>query len=179
MKYAISHSKPNKMKLGIIIICYDNEYDIDINHCVELLHKIKDIEICLVNNNSQDRTLDVLKEIKERCKNVSVVDMKKFKSGNSAIKAGARYMSSQFNLKHLGFVDAKKINEYQDLCLVIKDIKEHQKDISDYDQSFLNKKGIKLTMFQSLFSVMDYLMKINIENQYNNQFRGLDGQCRF
>ena len=167
------------MKLGIIIICYNNQYDIHVNHCVELLHKIKDIEICLVNNNSQDRTLDVLKEIRERCDNVSVVDVKKNKSGNSAIKAGARFMSSQFNLKHLGFIDAKKMNEYEDLCLLIKDIKDREKDITNYDQSFLNTKGIKLTMFQSLFSVMDYLMKISNENQLNMQYRKLDGQYRF
>ena len=42
------------MKLGIIIICHNNENDIDIDHCVKYLNKVKDIEICLVNNNSKD-----------------------------------------------------------------------------------------------------------------------------
>ena len=33
---------------------------------------------------------------------------------------------------------------------------------------FINKKGIKLTIFQSIFPVMDYLAKINVENRYND-----------
>ena len=90
------------MKLGIIIICHNNENDINIDNCVKYLNKVKDIEICLVNNNSKDNTYNVLKEIKEYCNHVSLVDIKKFKSDNSAVKAGARFMSSQFNLKYLG-----------------------------------------------------------------------------
>jgi len=155
------------MKLGIIIICYNNENDIDISHCVKYLNKVKDIEICLVNNNSKDNTYDVLQEIKEYCKNVSIVNIKKFKSDNSAVKAGARFMSSQFNLKHLGFVNTNMIDKYQDLSLLIKSIRDNQVDISNYNQSISNKKGIRLTMFQSLFPVMDYLAKINIKNEGN------------
>ena len=156
------------MKLGIIIICYNNENDIDIGHCVKYLNKVKDIEICLVNNNSKDNTYSVLKEIKEYCGHVSIVDIKKFKSDNSAVKAGARFMSSQFNLKYLGFINTNVIREYENLCLLIKAIGDNQVDISKYNQSDLNKKGIKLTMFQSLFHVMDYLAKVNVENRYND-----------
>ena len=156
------------MKLGIIIICHNNENDIDIDHCIKHLNKVKDIEMCLVNNNSKDNTYDVLKEVKERCENVSIVDIKKFKSDTSAVKAGARFMSSQFNLKYLGFINTNMISEYENLCLLIKAIGDNQVDISKYNQSYLNKKGIKLTMFQSLFPVMDYLVKINIENRYND-----------
>jgi glycosyltransferase involved in cell wall biosynthesis len=156
------------MKLGIIIICYNNENDIDISLCIKHLNKVKDIEICFVNNNSKDNTYDILKEVKERCKNVSIVDVKKFKSDNSAVKAGARFMSSQFNLKYLGFINTNVIIEYENLCRLIEAIGENQVDISKYDKSKLNKKGIKLTMFQSLFPVMDYLAEINVENQYND-----------
>jgi len=156
------------MKLGIIIICYNNENDIDISLSIKHLNKIKNIEICLVNNNSMDNTYDVLKEIKERCGNVSIVNIKKFKSDNSAVKAGARFMSSQFNLKYLGFINSNVISEYENLSLLIKAIGDNQVDISKYNQSYLNKKGIKLTMFQSLFPVMDYLAKINVENRYND-----------
>jgi len=160
--------KFKKMKLGIIIICYNNENDIDIGSCIKYLNKVKDIEICLVNNNSKDNTYNVLKEIKEYCGHVSIVDIKKFKSDNSAVKAGARFMSSQFNLKYLGFINTNAIREYENLYLLIKAIGDSQVDISKYNQSDLNKKGIKLTMFQSLFPVMDYLAKINVENRYND-----------
>jgi hypothetical protein len=155
------------MKLGIIIICHNNENDIDIRHCVKYLNKVKDIEICLVNNHSKDNTYNLLKEINGYCENVSIVNIKKFKSDNSAVKAGARFMSSQFNLKYVGFVNSNMIYEYEDLSLLIKSIRDNQVDISNYNQSFSNKKGIKLTMFQSLFPLLDYLAKINVQNEYN------------
>ncbi|TXG35336.1 glycosyltransferase [Seonamhaeicola maritimus] len=156
------------MKLGIIIICYNNENDIDISHCAKYLNKLKDIEICLVNNNSKDNTYNILEEIKEQCVNVSIVDIKRFKSGNSAVKAGARFMSNQFSLKYLGYINTNSLIKYQDLSLLFKAIRDNQVDILNYNQSFLNKKGIRLTMFQSLFPVMDYLAKMNIENHYTN-----------
>lgn len=152
------------MKLGIIIICYNNENDIDKGHCVKYLNNLKDIEICLVNNNSKDNTYNALKEIKEHCKNVSIVNVKIFKSDNAAVKAGSRFMSYQFNLKYLGFVNSNMISKYKGLSLLIKAIGDNQVDISKYNQSFLNNKGIKLTMFQRLFPVMEYLAKTNRKN---------------
>jgi glycosyltransferase involved in cell wall biosynthesis len=142
------------MKLGIIIICYNNENDIDINYCTKYLNKVKNIEICLVNNNSKDSTYEVIKEIKESCKNVSIVNIKKFKSDTSAVKAGARFMSSQFNLKHLGFINMNMISKYKNLNILIKDIRDKQVDLLKYNQDSTNKRGIKKTMFQSLFPVM-------------------------
>jgi hypothetical protein len=52
------------------------------------------------------------------------------------------------------------------LSLLIKSIRDNQVDISNYNQSLSNKKEIKLTMFQSLFPLMDYLAKINVQNKY-------------
>jgi glycosyltransferase involved in cell wall biosynthesis len=156
------------MKLGIIIICYNNENDIDINHCTKYLNKIKNIEICLVNNHSKDNTYHILKEIKEYCVNVSIVNIKKVKSDSSAVKAGARFMSNQFNLKHLGFVNMNIVDKYKDLSILIKDIRDNQVDLLRYNQSLFNKKEVKLTMFQSLFPVIDYLEKTNMKNEYSN-----------
>jgi glycosyltransferase involved in cell wall biosynthesis len=156
------------MKIGIIIICYNNEMDIDIGHCAKYLNKVKGIEICLVNNHSNDNTYDVLKEIKESCSNVSIVNIKKFKSDNAAVKAGARFMSSQFNLKHLGFVNMNMISKYDNLNILIKDIRDNQDYLLKYNQDSIDKRGIKKTMFQSLFPVMDYLVEMNIKNKYSN-----------
>lgn len=155
------------MKLGIIIICNNNENDIDICNCVKYLNNVKNMEICLVNNNSTDNTYDVLREIKENCENVSIVNIKKRKSDNSAVKAGARFMSSQFNIKHLGFINTNMIRKYQNLSLLIKTIQDHQIDILEYNNRISNEKSMKQTMFQSLFSIVDYLSKINDKNEYN------------
>lgn len=156
------------MKLGIIIICYNIENDIHISRCIKYLNKIKDIEVCLVNNNSKDNTYSVLKEIKEECRNVSIVNIKKFKSDNSAVKAGARFMSNQFNLKHIGFISSNTIDKCEDLSVLIKTIRDNQMYISMYNENLSKKKEIKLTLFQSLFSVMDYLAKLNIKHKQNS-----------
>ena len=144
--------------------------DIDIDYCIKYLNNVKGIEICLVNNHSKDNTYEVLKEIKEYCKNVSIVNIKKFKSDSSAVKAGARFMTSQFNLKHLGFVNMNMISKYDSLNMLIKDIRDNQIDILNYEQSLSNKKGIKLTMFQSLFPVVDYLMNTKKSIALINKF---------
>lgn len=155
------------MKLGIIIICHNNENDIDICNCVKYLNKVKNMEICLVNNNSTDNTHEVLREIKEYCKNVSIVNIKKKKSDSSAVKAGARFMTSQFNIKHLGYINTSMIKKYQNLSLLIKTIRDNQMDILEYNKRISDEKTMKPTMFQSLFSVVDYLAKINAKNEYN------------
>ncbi|GAA4270101.1 glycosyltransferase [Hyunsoonleella aestuarii] len=156
------------MKIGIIIICYNNENDIDIGQCAKYLNELKDIEICLVNNDSKDNTYNLLEELKEHCVNVSILDIKRFKSDNSAVRAGARFMSNQFSLKYLGYVNSNSLFKYHSIVLLFKAIRDNQVDILNYNQSFLNKKGIRLTMFQSLFPVMDYLEKMNIENLYTS-----------
>ena len=156
------------MKLGIIVICLNNEKNMDVILCVKYLNKLKDIEICLVNNSSKDNTYELLKEIRDRCKNVSIVDIKKIKSDSSAVKAGMRFMSSQFNLKYVGFVHSKSTAGYESFSLLLKEIVHSQTEISNYNHSILSSKGSKLTMFQSLFPVVDFLDRMQIKNRFQD-----------
>jgi len=93
------------MKTGIIIIFHNYAEEIDKDFFKEHISKADDVEICLVNNNSNDSTYQLLKEIGEKCKNVSVVNINKFKTDNSAIRAGVRYLVNQFNLREIGYID--------------------------------------------------------------------------
>jgi glycosyltransferase involved in cell wall biosynthesis len=147
------------MKTGIIIICYNNEYKIDKDLCIKYINNVQDVEFCLVNNNSEDNTYEILKDISETCKNVSVVNINKYKNSTSAVRAGARFMFNEYNLKQLGFITTNTFSKYENLSMLIKVIDENQKDISKYDLKILNAKETKLTLFQSLFPVMDYLAK--------------------
>ncbi|MBT8265227.1 MAG: glycosyltransferase, partial [Bacteroidia bacterium] len=79
------------MRIGIIIIFHDNEAEIDAQHSIQCLKHAHKLEICLVDNNSRDNTQNILKEIKEECYNVSLVNIKKFKSDAAAVRAGARF----------------------------------------------------------------------------------------
>lgn len=147
------------MKLGIIIICYNNAKDFDIDFFINYSNKLKNLEICLVNNDSKDNTYDLIKMIKEQCKNVSVVNIKKHKSDTSAVRAGARFMFNHFNIKHLGYII--NLNKYE-INSLIQTISNNQNAILNYNLSVLNMKETRQTLFQSLFSVTDYLSKLKI-----------------
>lgn len=158
------------MKIGIIIIFHNNEKDIDKRFFIEHINNSKNIILCLVNNCSKDNTYQLLKEIKEASKtNLSIVNIKKFKSDVAAVRAGARYMSNKYNLNHLGYVSANLLNlKRYELNGLIKSICENQHDILKYNIEALENQEIKLTMFQSLFSVIEYLKKLKVENQFTN-----------
>ena len=158
------------MKIGIIIIFHNNERDIDSNFFIGHFNKADNLEMCLVNNDSRDNTYQILKEIKKECKNVSVVNIKKFKSDLSAVRAGARYLFNQFDLNHIGYVNVTMLNTHQfhDLNGLIKAISENQDVILKYSIKVLEKQETKQTLFQSLFSVIDYLKKLNTDTQFFN-----------
>ena len=158
------------MKTGIIVIFHNNEKDIDLRFFIQQINTTKNLKLCLVNNCSKDNTYKLLKEVKEACETkLSLVNIKKFKTDVSAVRAGARYMSNQFDLSHIGYVTSSSINtKYNGLNDLIKAVCENQQDILKYNIDFLEKQEIKLTLFQSLFSVIEYLKKIKIENQFLN-----------
>lgn len=152
------------MKTGIIIIFHNYERFIDKELFVRHAEKAKYIHFCLVNNNSKDNTYRVLKDIKEVCQNVSVVNIKKFKPDISAVKAGARYMFNQFDLDHLGYINTNLLNKKnENLNTIIKVIEENKEDILKYDIEIVKKNEIKQSLYQNLFSVIDYLKKLKLE----------------
>lgn len=152
------------MRTGIIIIFHNNEKEIDTTYFINQIKQTSNLELCLVNNDSKDDTYKLLKEVKDACKNVSVVDIKKFKSNTSAIRSGARFMFNRFDLKHLGYVSANSLKiKHYGLIALIKVIVENQELIVNYNVKSLKKKQ---TLFQSLFSVIDYLKNIKISSQF-------------
>ena len=152
------------MKMGIIFIFHNNEEDIDPGIFIESLQPQRELELCLVNNDSRDNTYDILQEIKEACKNVSLVNIKKFKSDNSAIRAGARFMFSNFNICHMGYVNTFEFSKkYLTINDLIKKICNSQEEILKYHISILKQQQVKQTMFQNIFSVIDYLEKLKVD----------------
>lgn len=152
------------MKNGIIIIFHNNEAQIDTSFFIEQIKQTSNLELCFVDNNSKDNTYEMLIDIKDSCSNVSVVNVKKFKSDMSAVKAGARYMFNEFNLKHIGYVSTSILKiKYHGLNELIKVIAENQEAILNYNMISLKRKQ---TLFQSLFSLLDYLKKIRKNNKF-------------
>ncbi|MGB0980470.1 MAG: glycosyltransferase [Winogradskyella sp.] len=152
------------MKLGIIIIFHNNEALINKQLFIEKINQSKSIELCLVDNNSTDKTLQLLTSIKEECSsNISVVEIKKHTSKDVAKRAGARFMFNQFNLKHIGFINAD--STYQDekhLSELIKQVYSNKDIIIDYNAKTISTYNIKPTLFKCIFSVVDYITKLKI-----------------
>jgi len=149
------------MRIGIIIIFHDNEVEIDANHCIQCLKHANKLEICLVDNNSMDNTQEVLKEIKEECHNISLVNIKKFKSDAAAVRAGARFMINNFDLNHLGYVSVNSLNkEIFGLNNMIKALQENQARITDHCVSNSSLQKTNRTIFQNIFPVMDCFEKV-------------------
>lgn len=163
------------MKIGVIIVFHNNEANIDTEFFIEYLNKAKNLELCLVNNASRDNTFQLLKDIKSACETkVSLVDIKKFKSDSSAVRSGARFMFNQFDLNHIGYISTNLIfNKAYNLNDLIELISKDHNIILDYNIKVIEKKEIKQTLFQSVFSIMEYIEKIKkikqIKMNYNNQ----------
>ena len=147
------------MKLGIIIIF--NSFDCSTlkDQLIETIKSLNDVCFCLVNNNSNEETDNYLNEISHKCDNTNVINIKKSKSLNSAIRAGARFMINQHNLNQLGY-----INDSTNLKLieVIKVFKSNQEEIIDLVVNEQNKKPIRQTLFQRLFPIKKYLIDLKV-----------------
>lgn len=158
------------MKIGVIIVFHNNEKDIDTDFFIEYLNQAKNIELCLVNNASRDNTYQLLKEIKESCETtISLVDIKKFKSDISAVRSGARFMFSQFDLQHIGYISTNLISSKRySINSLIQSISKNQDIILEYNISIMKKNEIKQTLFQSVFSIIEYLEKLKINVQLFN-----------
>ena len=154
------------MKLGIIMIFHDNEDTIDKHVFIKELNQTKNVEFCFVNNASSDKTYQCLKEIKEKCSSVSLVDIKKHTIESIAVKAGARYLFNKFELNHIGYVFANALNmEQQNINELLKAINANKDFILEYDIKMIEKQKIKKSIMNRIFSVIDYLKVLRPNKQ--------------
>lgn len=158
------------MRIGVIIVFHNSEKHIDVDFFVNYLDKAKNLEFCLVNNASKDNTYKVLKEIKiSATTSVALVDIKKFKSDISAVRSGARFMFNQFDLDHIGFISTNLINTKKySINSLIYTMSKHQDAILKYDKNEIEKKHIRQTLFQKVFSIIEYLEIIKYGANPNN-----------
>lgn len=155
------------MRIGIIIVFHNNEKDIDTSFFIKHFNQDKNIDLCLVNNASKDNTYELLKEIKNGLSQASLIDIKRFKSDVAAVRSGARFMFNKFDLNHLGYISTNLIDvKSTSLNDTIRAIRKNQNIILRHIANFINKKQTKLTLFQSVFSVIEYLEKLKPANKH-------------
>ncbi|MEY8850077.1 family 2 glycosyl transferase [Psychroserpens sp. XS_ASV72] len=154
------------MKTGIIIVFHNYENELHPKVLVNQIQKIVHVPLCLVNNDSKDETYDILKDVRDLCQNVSVVNIKKFKSDMSAVRAGARFLLSQYQLKHLGYINTNLISSNLGFVPFLEVFAAYHNDIISMGIS--NQKPSKQKTTQPLFSVVDEVQKLKASFQKEN-----------
>lgn len=130
------------MKTGIILLFFNDEQQITEQHLKTLIHT-KTSNFCFVNNASKDKTLDKLKEIKKsNQKNIAIVDIKKNKGINAAIKAGVRYLKNNEEFNAIIYFEFSKYIKNKNLGYLLQSIL-HQKKMITIIPSNSNRKILK------------------------------------
>ena len=134
--------------------------DIDTNSFSNLFTNKNNTNLCLVNNGSSDTTLEKLHNIKDKCEtNVNVLDVKRNKSKDSAIKAGARFLFNQNDLKLIGYlswnssVNLKKLKEF------IRVVEENKESIIKYNAKTVKTNQFQRALFKNIFSIVDFFFE--------------------
>ena len=152
------------MKIGVIIIFHNNQDEIDTNEIVQSLKFSEDIELCFVDNESKDKTLEKLREIKESCNNVSIVEIKKHITQQAAKRAGARYVFNNYNLRHIGYLDVNVLKAHHyNFNEVVKSISRDKEVIIEFNKEIKRQQTVKPTLFKSVFSLLEFLRTKNID----------------
>ena len=157
------------MKIAIIMIFHNNEAQIDKTFLIEQIKLSDSIELCLVDNDSSDKTLSLLRDIKDECsEHLSIVEIKKNTTEDSAKRAGARYMFNQFDLRHIGFVNIAELKvKRQQLNILIENLYLNKIELIDLNLKIIKRQAIKQTLFKSVFSLRDYLRLIHTNDSAN------------
>ena len=109
------------MKTGIIITLYNQESQINKAVLSEFLENQKNIHLCFVNNGSTDNTLSVLDEISQQYPDhTSIVNIKKEKGLEAALKLGFRFLSNLKSFNQLCFIPKINFNELSKITSINK-----------------------------------------------------------
>lgn len=141
------------MKKGIIILFSDDENKINKDQFTNLFNQ-KDIKLCLVNNGSKDNTLEVLESVKDELEpsSISIIDIKKDKGTNAAVKAGARYLHSSGDLKCIMYFKSNMLTYFEDVKAQFEILKKIENRFNDRLSQAKNRKNAK-----NIFSYKDFL----------------------
>ena len=146
------------MTIGIVIIFNNNEKDLDKDIFINLINHSKQTPLCLVNNGSLDKTLEVLKSFNEEFQsNLTILDIKKNKNIDLAIRAGARYLTNTENLKYIGYVNLNPFLNMDMMIKFFKTLKENKKLIIEYNIKRSENGKSQRAWFKDIFSITNFI----------------------
>lgn len=136
------------MKIGILIVFRNDESKIEVHQFIELFTKTTKLNVCLVNNGSTDNTLELLKEIQEESSiPISIIDVKRNRGHNAAIKAGVRYLKSIEELPYILYLQKYTTKDFRILekvFAVVQQEKDFVKSLFAKAKRFVHKNVFSL-----------------------------------
>ncbi|PNW29109.1 glycosyltransferase [Formosa algae] len=144
------------MKIGILIIFFNTEKHISSRLLESLSNFPKYVKLSLINNGSKDNTFEKLKMLEDRNdEGFSLIDIKKYRGIDPAIKAGVRYLSKNNDLKYIGYLnfDANLNPNYFIKIMLL--IKAQHELMFTYNQA-QEQKPFQRNLFKNIFSLTDW-----------------------
>ncbi len=111
-------------ELGVVINCCGKEIQIAQPDFFEKHGDCQIMEVCIVYSAEDDVSLALLERIQMNCKSISTLRVNKNKSEHSAVRAGVRYMISNFRLPVIAVVSNLESYALDELLPAIGAIKE-------------------------------------------------------
>ncbi|PQJ23082.1 glycosyltransferase [Tenacibaculum sp. SG-28] len=114
------------MKTAIIIPCYNEALRIDVSRYIDFIATHPLYHLCLVNDGSEDTTLEILNTIQNACsKRVTVIHLEKNKGKAAAIRTAAKYLYHQDAIRYIGYMDADLSTDFIDYKRLTQCLKQN------------------------------------------------------
>lgn len=157
------------MKIGVLILCYNNETDLNEQMIEELSAVAKNIKFCFVNNGSTDSTIDRLQILKEEIESdITIIDIKINKGEALAIKAGVRYFFNKINLQYIGYINFKNFNQKLDFNPLFDLILDSKNELIAYNSMPVRSRKVKRLLIKNVFSLTDFFEYLKIDLKKEN-----------
>jgi CheY-like chemotaxis protein len=110
--------------VGVVIPCYNEERRLFSKDFTDYLDKNSGYHLCFVNDGSNDKTLEVLNNLRKGREDfITVYDCKENGGKAEAVRQGMLYMAKQEDLDYIGFLDADlstDLSDFDDLVSTIE-----------------------------------------------------------
>lgn len=111
-----------KIKLSIVIPCYNEEKRLDIKRISNFIKNQEDVIICFVNDGSKDKTLSVLENLKSQIPyNIDVISTEKNVGKAEAVRTGFLHCNATFSHEKIAYLDADLATSLEE-CLEISEL---------------------------------------------------------
>lgn len=109
--------------VGVVIPCYNEEKRLLSDEFKAFAHKNLGYHLCFVNDGSTDKTLDVLRQLRDsNPDNISIYNCSKNGGKAEAVRQGTQHLVKDQQFDYVGFLDADLSTDFRDFDDLVKTI---------------------------------------------------------